>query len=75
MKKVSFYSQTYEQTSFFLLNLLIQFTAPHAHTYIYVRARSRTLFLESLHRLRVYITRNRCIYIHYIYIIHTHGWL
>lgn len=40
MKKVSFYSQTYEQTSFFLLNLLIQFTAPHAHahahTYIYI---------------------------------------
>lgn len=76
MKKVSFYSQTYEQTSFFLLNLLIQFTAPHAHahTYIYVcvraRERSRTLFLESLHRLRVYITRNRCIYIHY-----THTWL
>lgn len=81
MKKVSFYSQTYEQTSFFLLNLLIQFTAPHAHAHTHIcvcvraRARSRTLFLESLHRLRVYITRNRCIYIHYIYIIHTHGWL
>lgn len=43
MKKVSFYSQTYEQTSFFLLNLLIQFTAPHAHahTYIYLCVRAR----------------------------------
>lgn len=45
MKKVSFYSQTYEQTSFFLLNLLIQFTAPHAHahTYICVCARAREI--------------------------------
>lgn len=75
MKKVSFYSQT----SFFLLNLLIQFTAPHAHAHTHicvcVRAREISDAVPGITAPIACIYYTQSVHIYTLYIHYTHTWL
>lgn len=75
MKKVSFYSQT----SFFLLNLLIQFTAPHAHAHTHicvcVRAREISDAVPGITAQIACIYYTQSVHIYTLYIHYTHTWL